>query len=151
MTRHGRACPGHPRRRAAASQDEKPRILSLFLNSGISFTACGRLLRNRLGMAGTSPAMAAVNISGQSYEAAPLSNPSSTFVKFRRVSSKPFPSFPNFSKEIPSFSKLCQRFPNFFLGRFEWNQWVIGRSTRKRAFSKFLRRLGRGTSGPAVS
>jgi hypothetical protein len=64
MTRHGRACPGHPkaiawqssaRRPAAASQDEKPRIFSLFLSRGISFTAW---------MAGTSPAMTPVSIFG---------------------------------------------------------------------------------------
>ncbi len=55
MTRHGQACPGHPRRPAAASQDEKPRILDLFLKSGSSFAAW---------MAGTSPAMTAVSICG---------------------------------------------------------------------------------------
>ena len=41
------------------------------------------------------------------------------------------------SKEIPSFSKLFQGFANFFLGRFEGNQGVIGRSTRNRVFSNF--------------
>jgi hypothetical protein len=68
MTRHGRACPGHPkaiawqssaRRQAAASQDEKPRIFRLFLRRGISFAAW---------MAGTSPAMTAVSIFGNWYE-----------------------------------------------------------------------------------
>jgi hypothetical protein len=58
MTRHGRACPGHPRRQAAASQDEKPRIFSLFLRRRISFAAW---------MAGTSPAMTAVSIFGNWY------------------------------------------------------------------------------------
>jgi hypothetical protein len=58
MTRHGRACPGHPRRQAVASQGEKPRILSLFLMSGNSYTAW---------MAGTSPAMTAVGIFGNWY------------------------------------------------------------------------------------
>ena len=47
------------------------------------------------------------------------------------------------SKEIPSFSKLFQGFPNFFLGRFEGNQGVVGRSSRNRVFSICLRRLGR--------
>ena len=50
MTRHGRACPGHPRRRAAASQEGKPRIRRLLWKSQVSFTAW---------MAGTSPAMTA--------------------------------------------------------------------------------------------
>ncbi len=61
ITRHGRACPGHPRRPAAASQDEKPRILDLFVKSGSSFAAW---------MAGTSPAMTAVSICGNWYYAA---------------------------------------------------------------------------------
>jgi len=75
MTRHGRACPGHPkaiawqssaRRQAAASQDEKPRIFSLFLRRGISFAAW---------MAGTIPgsspgtAMTALGIFGNWYKA----------------------------------------------------------------------------------
>jgi len=58
MTRHGRACPGHPRRPAAASQDEKPRIRSRFLMRESSFTAW---------MAGTSPAMTAVSVFGNWY------------------------------------------------------------------------------------
>ena len=41
------------------------------------------------------------------------------------------------SKEIPWISKLFQGFPNFFLGRFEENQGVIGRSTRNRLFANF--------------
>jgi hypothetical protein len=64
MTRHGRACPGHPkaiarqssaRRQAVASQDERPRIFSLFLRRGIDLAAW---------MAGTSPAMTAAGIFG---------------------------------------------------------------------------------------
>jgi hypothetical protein len=51
MTRHGRARPGHPRRRTAAPKDGKPRILSPLLRNGISGAAW---------MAGTSPAMTAV-------------------------------------------------------------------------------------------
>jgi hypothetical protein len=55
--------------------------------------------------------------------------------------SKPFQGFPNFSKEIPNFSKLFPRkfqgFPNFFLGRFEENQGVIAQSARNRVFSNF--------------
>ena len=39
MTRHGRTCSGHPRRRATASQDDKPHILSVFLRSVINFAA----------------------------------------------------------------------------------------------------------------
>jgi hypothetical protein len=60
-TRHGRARPGHPRRQAAVSQDEKPRILSLFLRSTVSFAAW---------MAGTSPAMTMVGVFGDWYEIA---------------------------------------------------------------------------------
>ena len=60
MTRHGRACPGHPHRPAAASQDENPPILSLFLRSGSSFAAW---------MAGSSPAMTAVSIFANWYNA----------------------------------------------------------------------------------
>jgi len=68
MTRHRRACPGHPkaiakkssaRRQAAVPQDGKPRILSPFLGSGIGFAAW---------MAATSPAMTAVGISGRWYK-----------------------------------------------------------------------------------
>ncbi len=62
--------------------------------------------------------------------------------------SQAFPRISKFfqgnSKEIPSFSKLFQRFPNFFLGRFEGNQGVVGQSSRNRVFSKILRGLGRG-------
>jgi hypothetical protein len=47
------------------------------------------------------------------------------------------------SKEIPSFSKLFQGFPNFFLGRSEGNQGVIGRSNRDRVVSNVLRGPGR--------
>jgi hypothetical protein len=59
---------GHPkaiarqssaRRQAAASQDEKPRILSLFLMRGSTFAAW---------MAGTSPALTAVRSFGDRYE-----------------------------------------------------------------------------------
>jgi hypothetical protein len=55
MTRHGRACPGHPRRRAAASQQGKPRIRRLVRKSRVSFAAW---------MAGTSPAMTAITVFG---------------------------------------------------------------------------------------
>jgi hypothetical protein len=41
------------------------------------------------------------------------------------------------SKEIPWISKLFQGFPNFFLGRFEENQGVIGRSSQNRVLSNF--------------
>ncbi len=53
------------------------------------------------------------------------------------------------SKEIPSFSTLFQGFPNFFLGRFEGNQGVIGQSTRNRVFSNFCV-VSAATTGPAI-
>ena len=53
------------------------------------------------------------------------------------------------SKEIPWISKLFQGFPNFFLGRFEENQGVVGHSVRNRLFSNFCL-VSAATSGPAV-
>ena len=53
------------------------------------------------------------------------------------------------SKEIPWISKLFQGFPNFFLGRFEENQGVVGHSARNRLFSNFCL-VSAATSGPAV-
>ncbi|MGO9768262.1 MAG: hypothetical protein ACLPSW_01660, partial [Roseiarcus sp.] len=52
------------------------------------------------------------------------------------------------SKEIPSFSKLFQGFANFFLGRFEGNQGVIGQSSRNRV-SPYFCVVSAATSGPA--
>ena len=58
-------------------------------------------------------------------------------------------AFPRISKEIPSFSKFFQGFPNFFLGRFEGNQGVVGQSSRNRVFSNFCV-ASAATSGPAI-
>jgi hypothetical protein len=45
--------------------------------------------------------------------------------------SKRFQTFPRISKLFPSF---FQGFPNFFLGGFEGNQWLVSERTRIRFF-----------------
>ena len=65
-------------------------------------------------------------------------------------------AFPSFSKDFQTFprkfqgnSKLFQGFPNFFLGRFEGNQGVVGQSSRNRVFSNFCV-VSAATSGSAI-
>ena len=132
----GAAARGRRRERRRRRRPNRPRPASLFGRDGLFSGACvtifGRLAA-RASLTGRRRPIGGLSV---------LSPRRQAFSSF----SKDFQTFP---RKFQGNSKLFQGFPNFFLGRFEGNQGVVGRSSRNRVFSNY-RVVSAATSGPAI-